>query len=198
MLFNYLYFQAKPKLDSMPPLIWLFQSSSCGWSQFNSTSTSWIQCRTLLKLQTCPLLSMAVLVRWQHGDLPAAATGGGATDHHTHVLWTSQSPVYQEVKTEHRVCSARCHAERMNGTAPGTPFPDYRLISGFDLTHSCGDNEPRSKQTAVYSQPAAAYTNCTWRTVETGNSNLWNRLSFYDVIEANICIYLSSEHGPGY
>lgn len=67
-----------------------------------------------------------VPVRRGHGDVAAVAAERAAAGHHQHLLWESQSPVYQEAPTQRPVRPTRRRAEMTGGESWRRLGPGHR------------------------------------------------------------------------
>lgn len=77
------------------------------------------------------IMSSPVPVRRGHGGVAAAAAERAAAGRHQHLLWESQSPVYQEAPTQRPVRPTRRRAEMTDGAeTPGDASAQVTVHSG--------------------------------------------------------------------
>lgn len=112
---------------------------------------------------------LSVPIWREPGAISGSAAGRGTADHHQHLLWKSQSPVYQEAKTEHRICSAWRPTEMMRRV-----LCDHSMITAWSWllleTLLWGNTLAQ-----VSTEPTSVYKFYI-KTVEMRRSNLWRRL----------------------
>lgn len=65
-----------------------------------------------------------------HGDVAAGAAERAAAGHHQHLLWQSQSPVYQEAAAQRPVRPMRRRAEMTGGESWRRLGPGHRSRGG--------------------------------------------------------------------
>lgn len=77
-----------------------------------------------------PIMFSPVPVRRGHGGVAAAAAERAAAGRHQHLLWESQSPVYQEAPTQRPVPPTRRRAQMTGADSWGPLGPGHRPLWG--------------------------------------------------------------------